>query len=162
MLYPKRLLASILWRVFTATGWGARILLRPYPYMMRPAQLFFLCRSMEELRHVPGIILEAGCAYGATTVFLNHFLEEKGIKKPYVAMDTFAGFVPEHAAFEIERRIYAGLPESRGSEPECSEELPMVYPRTTQSRLSLRCKSSAGLRSGDFARRRRHSRKFLV
>jgi hypothetical protein len=53
---------------------------------------------------VPGYLVEAGCAYGATTVFLNKFMQEESIRKPYIAIDTFSGFVRDHVEYEIAER----------------------------------------------------------
>jgi O-methyltransferase len=62
-----------------------------YPYEHTPAQLAFLCRCLDETRDVPGLIVEAGCFTGWTTVFLNRHMSVAGIEKPYVALDTFSG-----------------------------------------------------------------------
>src|SRR5262245_32818740 len=50
--------------------------------MMTPPQLCFLCKCIKDVRNVDGIILEVGCAYGATTVFLNKYLDAQGSEKP--------------------------------------------------------------------------------
>lgn len=75
-----------------------------YFYNFRPPQLCFLCACLEEIRDVPGSIAEVGCAQGQTAVFLNLYMEFRQIEKPYIAVDTFSGFVPEDVAFEIEHR----------------------------------------------------------
>jgi O-methyltransferase len=75
-----------------------------YPFMFTPQQLVFLADCVERAVTVPGCIVEAGCAYGATTVFLNMFMRDIGCNKPYVAIDTFSGFKPEHVAYEVSER----------------------------------------------------------
>jgi O-methyltransferase len=75
-----------------------------YPYMFTPNQLMFIGETCRSVRDVPGGCLEVGCAYGSTTVFLKKLMEEEGIKKDYVALDTFAGFVPEQVKFEVTNR----------------------------------------------------------
>jgi O-methyltransferase len=42
-----------------------------YRFMFSPSQLAFLCEQITNTAEVPGSILEVGCAFGATTVFLN-------------------------------------------------------------------------------------------
>ncbi|MHB1605949.1 MAG: TylF/MycF/NovP-related O-methyltransferase [Leptospirales bacterium] len=75
-----------------------------YPYMFSPQQLIFMTECLNDTRTIEGCCLEAGCAYGATTVFLNKFMMNQGIEKPYIAIDTFSGFVEDHYSYEIEQR----------------------------------------------------------
>jgi O-methyltransferase len=86
----KRILGRNIWSV--------------YDYMFSPNQLIFLAQSLKETRDVPGCCAEIGCAYGQTTAFLRKFMDENGIHKDYYAIDTFAGFVPEHLDYEADRR----------------------------------------------------------
>ena len=72
-----------------------------YPYMYSPAELMFLAGCLDSLGSTPGCVVEAGCAYGATTVFLNKFMDDqKIVRSPYFALDTFAGFPRQHVAYE--------------------------------------------------------------
>ncbi len=75
-----------------------------YPYMFTPQQLIFMCQCLKESAMISGCCLEAGCAYGATTVFLNKFMKDESIDKQYFAIDTFSGFPEEHSNFEIKQR----------------------------------------------------------
>ena len=75
-----------------------------YPYMYEPEQLLFLTNCLAAITLVSGCIVEAGCAFGATTVFLNKFLTRQGAERDYYAIDTFSGFVDDQAAHEIEHR----------------------------------------------------------
>jgi O-methyltransferase len=78
-----------------------------YPFAFTPRQLVFIASCIEETGRVPGCIVEAGCAYGATTVFLNMLQRDIGPAKPYYAIDTFAGFPAEQSEYEI---AYRGKP----------------------------------------------------
>ena len=72
-----------------------------YPYMYTPKQLVSLTEYVKVAGDAPGCFVEAGCAYGATTVFLNKFMNGEGIERDYYAIDTFSGFVDEHTDHEI-------------------------------------------------------------
>src|SRR5262249_13185134 len=71
---------------------------------MNAAQLCFLCECLERTRDVPGAVVEVGCAAGVTTVFLNKYMDARRMEKPYVAIDTFAGFVPATIDYEVVHR----------------------------------------------------------
>jgi O-methyltransferase len=77
-----------------------------YPYMFSPAQLIFLTDCITSVSAVPGNFVEIGCAYGATTVFLNKFINDNAdlVTRNYYAIDTFRSFVAEHADYEIQNR----------------------------------------------------------
>ena len=71
-----------------------------YEYMYSPRQLCFLCAAISEVQDVEGSIVEIGCAFGNTAVFLNRHMDHEGIDKRYVCVDTFSGFTPSDVAFE--------------------------------------------------------------
>jgi O-methyltransferase len=71
-----------------------------YRYMFSPSQLGFLCEQITNMSEVPGSILEVGCAYGATSVFLNRHIDTLGIDVEYYAIDTFAGFTADDISCE--------------------------------------------------------------
>jgi predicted O-methyltransferase YrrM len=79
-----------------------------YDYMMSPAQLCFLCAALSESLRASGCLIEIGCANGATTVFLNRFLDDAPAaadrERTYWCLDTFGGFVPEHVDYEVRER----------------------------------------------------------
>ena len=79
----------------------ARWLWPPYRYMFTPPQLAFLGRELEAAP--AGTALEVGCANGDTTVWLTRWLDEGGSDRPYVAIDTFAGFPDRDIAVESQR-----------------------------------------------------------
>ena len=60
-----------------------------YDYMYSPAQLGFLAGEVERTDPLAGSIVEIGCGYGATTVFLDRHLSDMGSDKRYYAVDTF-------------------------------------------------------------------------
>jgi SAM-dependent methyltransferase len=75
-----------------------------YPFQFSPQQLIFLTQCVEQVAEVDGCCAEVGCNRGYTTAFLNRFMEESGIKKPYFAIDTFSGFIADHVDHEVEAR----------------------------------------------------------
>jgi O-methyltransferase len=76
---------------------------RRYEYMYSPSQLWFLCQQITNTAEVPGSILEVGCAWGATTVFLNRHIDELGLDVDYYVVDTFEGFTDDDIRTERER-----------------------------------------------------------
>jgi predicted O-methyltransferase YrrM len=71
-----------------------------YPYMFSPSQLGFLCEQITNTSELPGSILEVGCAFGTTTVFLNRHIDSLGTNLDYYAIDTFAGFTAKDISYE--------------------------------------------------------------
>lgn len=75
-----------------------------YNYNFTPIQLLFICQCIDSTTHCDGCIVEIGCASGATTVFLNRYIDGRNTHKLYYAIDTFAGFIAEDVVFEIVNR----------------------------------------------------------
>lgn len=73
-------------------------------YNFTVPQLCFLCQCLKETEAVNGSIAEIGCASGATTVFLNKFMDAEKIEKKYYALDTFKGFCQDDISYEVENR----------------------------------------------------------
>jgi O-methyltransferase len=71
-----------------------------YLYMFTPTQLGFLCDQVTDTASVPGSILEVGCAFGATAVFLNRHIDDLGLEVNYYAIDTFRGFTAADISYE--------------------------------------------------------------
>ena len=86
------------------TGITARTIFGLYDYMFDPQQLKFLMDCIQDTASIPGCCVEAGCARGSTTAFLRKWMDVQGIRKNYIALDTFSGFVPSHAEYEIRSR----------------------------------------------------------
>ena len=86
------------------TGVFRKTLFNVYPYMFEPHQLEFLLGAIRQTAEVPGVCVEVGCAYGATSVFLRKHLDRLAPHKNYIAIDTFTGFLVEHVRYETEVR----------------------------------------------------------
>jgi SAM-dependent methyltransferase len=86
------------------TGIGERRFFSRYPYMYEPNQLIFMTECINAVRDVRGCFVEAGCAYGTTTVFLNRFMKSMAIDRDYFAIDTFSGFVAGQIDHEVGER----------------------------------------------------------
>jgi predicted O-methyltransferase YrrM len=82
----------------------ARFLYHRYPYNFSPIQLSYLVNCIDRTSHLSGPILEVGCFAGATTIWLNKHLDAGGIEKPYIAIDTFRGFVENDIRYEVSER----------------------------------------------------------
>jgi SAM-dependent methyltransferase len=78
-----------------------RFVLPRFAYNMNAAQLWELCTLLKEASTQEGAVLEAGCAEGRTTLFLENFLTAQGSPKPYYCLDTFEGFTPRDVAAEV-------------------------------------------------------------
>lgn len=87
-----------------ATGIFDRKMFSVYPYQFSPQQLIFLTTCVEKARGLDGCFAEVGCNRGYTTAFLNRYMDESGIDKPYYAVDTFSGFIGDHVDYEVETR----------------------------------------------------------
>jgi len=86
------------------TGLTARTIFSVYDYMYDPQQLKFLMDCIQETSGVTGCCVEAGCGAGHTTVFLKKWMNAIRLEKTYFALDTFSGFVPSHAEYEVKFR----------------------------------------------------------
>lgn len=73
-------------------------------YNFTVPQLIFLCDCIESTCEAPGCIVEVGCATGATTLFVNKFMDAKKIEKPFFCIDTFAGFLDKDIEYEALKR----------------------------------------------------------
>ena len=71
-----------------------------YSYSFSPRQLSFLTVCIDRTAALTGGIAEIGCFLGYTSIFLNVHMNEERIEKPYYALDTFSGFVPEQLEYE--------------------------------------------------------------
>ena len=64
--------------------------------------------AVAERGHVEGAVLEVGCFRGATTVAACRAMKQAGVRKRYVCVDTFAGFVAD----QFESDVAHGTPET--------------------------------------------------
>ncbi|SDY56802.1 Macrocin-O-methyltransferase (TylF) [Lysobacter sp. yr284] len=73
-------------------------------------QLCFMCKCLSDTRDLDGAIVEIGCEYGHTTVFLNNYIDDLvGQDRPYYAIDTFSGFTESDVRFEADNRGKQGI-----------------------------------------------------
>lgn len=75
-----------------------------YNYNFNPSQLAFINNIIESTKKTKGIILEVGCAYGDTTIFINKYMDCKEINKQYICIDTFTGFQEKDINEEVNER----------------------------------------------------------
>ena len=75
-----------------------------YPFYVSTGELSLLCGFLQDTRQLRGPIVEIGCAHGWTTIFLNKHMDLIGCDKPYICLDTFAGFTTEDMCFEVDKR----------------------------------------------------------
>jgi len=77
-----------------------------YRFMHNPVELVFLADCLNNIDYslIDGVIVEAGCGYGATTVFLCKYLQALRIFRRYYALDTFSGFTAADIAVETDKR----------------------------------------------------------
>lgn len=75
-----------------------------YSQLVHPAGLSLLCACIDKTASLPGPIVEVGCSWGSTTLFLAKHMACEGVRKTYYAMDTFSGFRREHIDLEVEHR----------------------------------------------------------
>lgn len=73
-------------------------------YNFSASDLVFMCECLEEIRGVSGSVLEIGCEYGETTLFLNQYMVDRDIIRQYYCIDTFNGFTEDDINFEVEAR----------------------------------------------------------
>ena len=100
----KNALLSLYRDLSMSTGINTRSIFGVYGYMFDPRQLRFLMDCIQDTSKIPGCCVEAGCARGDTTAFLRKWMDVQGIKKNYIALDTFSGFTQSDAEYEIESR----------------------------------------------------------
>ena len=100
MLRLKELLKEAVYRLAPH-----RLHLPAYPYMVHPAGMAFLCGWIEKTAEVPGAVVEIGCAWGNTTLFLSRQMDWLHSDKTYFAIDTFGtGFPPDEVEHEVRVR----------------------------------------------------------
>jgi Macrocin-O-methyltransferase (TylF) len=68
---------------------------RPLVPQLQPERLRLYLDTLSGHRDQVGAVLEVGCFRGATTVQACQHLRSLGAPRPYMIIDTFAGFVPE-------------------------------------------------------------------
>lgn len=69
-------------------------LVQPSP-VLQPERQYLYLDALWRTRHLDGAVVEVGCYRGGTTLTAKRFLERIGSQRPYLAIDTFAGFDAE-------------------------------------------------------------------
>jgi len=103
-MYLKQKLRKVFKNLILRTPLKNYVFFYKYEHYFNPAQLCFITRCINEIKDIPGSIVEIGCAVGRTTVFLNKYMDSVGIEKKYICIDTFSGFTEEDISFEVYNR----------------------------------------------------------
>lgn len=85
-----------------------RVALPRYRYKIAPAQLAFLCDSIDRSRNAQGCIMEIGVARGETSAFILEHMRTTGDNRPIYFLDTFSGFTDESIQHELKARGKTG------------------------------------------------------
>jgi hypothetical protein len=79
-------------------------LLYPTPASsLQPERLYRYLDALWQARELDGAVVEVGCWLGGTSAIACGMLERAGFPKRYVAVDTFAGFVPDQFEHDARR-----------------------------------------------------------
>jgi O-methyltransferase len=78
------------------------LLFRYPPFGLQPERLMVWLQTLERTARVPGAVLEVGCSVGGTTAIGHGLMRNLGIEKPYVAIDTFGGFVEGQFGHDVQ------------------------------------------------------------
>ena len=73
----------------------APLLYRYPPCSLQPERLYRWLHAVIETRETHGAVVEIGCMLGGTAAITKRMMDNLGIKKRYVCIDTFDGFVAE-------------------------------------------------------------------
>jgi O-methyltransferase len=103
MSIPEKV-RSLVKDISLRTGIYDNLFFRVYSCMLEPKQLVYLIECIIKVGNTSGCIVEAGCAHGATTVFLKKFIDGESMRREYFALDTFSGFVRAHTEYEVSVR----------------------------------------------------------
>jgi len=71
------------------------LLYRYPPFVLAPERLYLYMHHLIQTKDVPGAVVEIGCNLGGTAVIAKRMLDRLDVKKTYVCIDTFDGFVSE-------------------------------------------------------------------
>jgi O-methyltransferase len=74
----------------------APLIYRYPPSGIQPERLMYYLKAIIETASTPGPIVEVGSHLCGTSVIAYKMMRNLGINKPYICVDTFRGFVPDH------------------------------------------------------------------
>lgn len=80
----------------------------PTGFGIHPERLYNYLDTLHRYRNVDGLILETGCNLGGTAILAYKFLQNIGVEKSYVCIDTFEGFL--HSQFDND--LHYGMSET--------------------------------------------------
>jgi predicted O-methyltransferase YrrM len=73
------------------------------PSVLAPERLYLFLHHLIQTKDVPGAVVEIGCNLGGTAIMAKRMLDRLGVKKPYICIDTFDGFVDSQFAADVSR-----------------------------------------------------------
>jgi predicted O-methyltransferase YrrM len=73
------------------------------PSVLAPERLYLFLHHLIQAKDVPGAVVEIGCNLGGTAIMAKRMLDRLGVKKPYICIDTFDGFVDSQFAADVSR-----------------------------------------------------------
>jgi O-methyltransferase len=85
---------------------------------LEPERLYAFLDAIWTQRDVEGSVVEVGCYLGGTAALGSRMMENLGISKRYVVIDTFTGFVPD----QFERDVARGVSERRRDDFRADEQ----------------------------------------
>ena len=98
-----------------ARGLLTPILYRYPPSGLAPERLYLMLHHVIQTKDVKGPVVEIGCNLGGTTIFARRMMDRLGIRKAYICIDTFDGFVDKQFATDValgtpsvDQRMFSG------------------------------------------------------
>jgi predicted O-methyltransferase YrrM len=79
----------------------APIVYRYPPFALAPERLYLFLHHLVQTKDVPGPVVEIGCNLGGTTIIAKQMMDRIGIRKRYICIDTFDGFVGNQYATDV-------------------------------------------------------------
>jgi predicted O-methyltransferase YrrM len=73
------------------------------PSVLAPERLYLFLHHLIQTKDVPGAVVEIGCNLGGTAIMAKRMLDRLSVKKPYICIDTFDGFVDSQFAADVSR-----------------------------------------------------------
>jgi O-methyltransferase len=95
-------------RLKLSAKYKAKSVLRPLvfrypPIGLQPERLQVWLKILVETGQIDGAVVEVGCRLGGTAAVSWNMLRNLGVRKRYICVDTFSGFVAEHFEDDLKR-----------------------------------------------------------
>jgi O-methyltransferase len=71
------------------------------PFVLAPERLYLFLHHLVQTKDVSGAVDEIGCNLGGTSVIAKRMLNRLDVRKPYICIDTFDGFVDHQFAADV-------------------------------------------------------------